>query len=64
MLHDHDIETVEHVGWRRRARSRTRHQVMHDLAGGARRWRIEHRHHRNLITRPGQVRQKRRSVTA
>ena len=56
VLHDHDIEAVEHVGCRRRTRNRARHEIMHDLAGRAQGWLVEHPYNGDLIARPGQVR--------
>ena len=60
VLHDHHVETVEHVGGRRCARGGAGHQVVDDLAGRARLRRVEHPDDGDLIARLAQVGEQRR----
>ncbi len=55
VLHDHHIEAVKDLCCRGRARRGPVEEVMHDLAGQARRWLVEHAHDGYTIARPGQL---------
>ena len=61
VLHDHDVEAVEHLGCRCRARSRAVHEVMHDLVCIPRHRLVQHAHDGYLIARLRQMSEQRRA---